>query len=468
MRGCPYGCEFCVSGTSLWSKTRAFALERVKAEIDYALDRSGHDLLILTDENWGILGQRDVELARFIVGRRQRCGSPKSLYYYTAKIVNEATREIVEIVAPFAYIGQFSMSYQTLNPESRKAIKRVNTSLEKQTRNMEWANARGITTDSEMIFGFPYETLDTFLTGVEALFRAGVHNVHIFQLLLFPGIALNAREAREAHGIAVRYRATDGWYGVYGDGDIVSVEAEEFVASTKWASLDDYLSVRRYQFFAYGMLTYEILLELMQLCAAAHAAAETLIRHLTFADYSTYPALGRILADHERVARAEIKDTAAAVYTDIAPRLQRGETVTVSKPNVLALARVLNSPDALRELLAIVERYVEGLPEAGSAREVIRTYLHEVLPHRVAVLPPALDEPVRFHTRFDYARWKRREFRDLRELLLADPVSFEARVSASCLKNLHALDASTSGGLQKFMDATPRKELLREVHELPS
>ena len=64
MRGCPYQCHFCVSGATEWNRMRAFELSRVKAEIDYALSRSGAKDLILTDENWGILGERDVEIAR--------------------------------------------------------------------------------------------------------------------------------------------------------------------------------------------------------------------------------------------------------------------------------------------------------------------------------------------------------------------------------------------------------------------
>src|SRR5262249_36016209 len=156
-----------------------FDVERVKAEIDYALSRSRTKDLILTDENWGILGERDVELARFIMARHRTKGAPSRLYYYTAKIVTPASREIVETVAPIAWIGGFNMSFQSLNPQTRQVIKRTNISMERLAENVQWARQRNIATASEMIYGFPYETPQTFFQGVERLIEERVNSVVI-------------------------------------------------------------------------------------------------------------------------------------------------------------------------------------------------------------------------------------------------------------------------------------------------
>ena len=51
-----------------------------------------------------------------------------------------------------------------------------------------------------MIYGFPYETPDTFFDGVERLLISGVDVVQIFPLQLFPGIDLAARAVRETYG----------------------------------------------------------------------------------------------------------------------------------------------------------------------------------------------------------------------------------------------------------------------------
>ena len=78
MRGCPYQCHFCVSGATEWNRMRGFDPQRVKAEIDYAMSRSGSKDLILTDENWGILGDRDIEIASYITEREQDKGRAQS------------------------------------------------------------------------------------------------------------------------------------------------------------------------------------------------------------------------------------------------------------------------------------------------------------------------------------------------------------------------------------------------------
>ena len=124
-------------------------------------------------------------------------GAPNSVYYYTAKIVTPASTQIVETLAPIAWIGEFSMSFPSLNPQTRQAIKRRNITLDKVAANVEWAPEHDIPTSSEMIYGMPYETPSTFFDGVEQLLHAGISVIQIFPLLLFPGIDLASKSARE-------------------------------------------------------------------------------------------------------------------------------------------------------------------------------------------------------------------------------------------------------------------------------
>lgn len=110
MRGCPYSCKFCVSGTPLWSKIRTFDAERVFEEFDYIKKRTKSDYLILTDENLGITGERDVKIAEYIIRSFKDGGYPRKLYYYSAKIITDYVLKVVEILSP---IGEFGMSFQT-------------------------------------------------------------------------------------------------------------------------------------------------------------------------------------------------------------------------------------------------------------------------------------------------------------------------------------------------------------------
>ncbi len=466
MRGCPYRCEFCVSGTVLWNKPRGFPLERVRAEIEYALERSGSKDLILTDENWGILGERDVELARDLIRRSEQRGSPKRLYYYTAKIVNDASRSIAKLVAPIAWngwIGELTMSFQTLNPDSRKAIKRTNISIDKVEANVAWAREHGIRTSSEMIYGFPYETPGTFIEGVEVLLRKGVRNVAIYPLQLFAGIDLDSPESRAKNGMKTMFRLADCGYGSYMQGELISVEAEEIVVETKWSSRADYFVVRRFGFFMMLVFGRPYFDELVRLCSAAGIDMPPLIRFLAMQDFAEQPTLAKIFHAYDSSAAAELFPSREALYTSAAERLRRGEDLAGVKLNLVFLGHVFRSVEAVRELLGLVEEYLSARLAGNPAATAVMSYLHEVLPNRVVVLDHATEERVQFSSRFDYANWSTQSFRALDDLLLPEPRSYEAVAHNVLLRNLASFAGDTPRDLQSLFDRTPATSILRDV-----
>jgi radical SAM superfamily enzyme YgiQ (UPF0313 family) len=463
MRGCPYQCHFCVSGATEWNRMRGFDLDRVKAEIDYALSRSRAKDLILTDENWGILGERDVELARFIMERHRTQGAPTRLYYYTAKIVTPASKEIVELVAPIAWIGEFSMSFQSLNPQTRQAIKRTNISMDKLAANVQWARERNIMTSSEMIYGFPYETPESFFTGVERLVREGVSSVTIYPLQLFPGIDLAAKRARQDYAIRTRFRLADGGYGIYDNGNLIAAETEEIVIANKWSTEDDYFTIRRYGFFQQAILGRSYLVEFIRLCSEMNISAEGVVRQLATADYSHYPTLAAILAEHRRDAEAELKHSRAEAHAELSERLLRNESSVGVKLNLVSLGKLMSSEAAVRELVEIVRGHFDRVLHNGIEREIALTYLDEVLPNRIVVLNANVQEQVYFVTRFNYEKWASHEHEDISELIVSEPRMMVGTISDVLKKNLIGFDSNSRFDLQSIFDRTPSRQLLRSV-----
>lgn len=466
MRGCPYRCEFCVSGTALWNKPRGFPLGRVRAEIEHALARSRSKDLVLTDENWGILGERDVELARHLIERSEATGSPKRLYFYTAKIVNDASRAIAKLVAPItwnSWIGELTMSFQTLNPEARDAIKRTNISIDKVETNVAWAKEHGIRTSSEMIYGFPHETPKTFIDGVETLMGRGIRNVAIYPLQLFTGIELDSPEARSKNGMETMFRLAEGGYGSYLDGEIISVEAEEIVVRTKWSTMSDYFVVRRYAFFMMLLFGRPYFDELVRLCSTAGVDTPPLIRFLATQDFAEQPALAKIFAAYDAQAAAELFPTREALHASVADRVRRSESLAGVKLNLVFLGRVFRSVEAVRELFGLVEEYLLTLVAGTPGATAIFTYLREVLPNRVVVLDRSSQERVQFSSRFHYAKWSSQSFQQLDELLLPEPYPYEAVTHGVLLQNLATFADDTPGNLQSLFDRTPAKSILRDV-----
>jgi len=466
MRGCPYRCEFCVSGNTLWNKPRGFLLERVEAEIDYALSRSDSKALILTDENWGILGERDIEIARFIKHRHDTLANPTKLYYYTAKIVNDASREIVEMVAPLSWIAEFSISFQSMNPETRKAIKRTNISLDKLEFNVHWANERSIQTTSEMIFGFPHETVDSFLDGIETLYDAGMDKVLIYPLQLFPGIEIASETARKEYGFITRFRAADNAYGRYMNGELISVESEEVVVGTKWCGEDGYFQVRRYSFFQQILLVREYFKEFFVLAKKADIPVTRLIRFLAMSDYSMHPVLHEIMRCYGCDVREELKLTHEDVVKAVADQVKKHGQVAGVKINLVYLGKIFSSYAAVQELLDLIDHYICSTAGNNSYIEVVQAYLHDVLPNRIVILDRTVDERVTFKTQFDYNRWLSGEYQSLNELLSPVPLQFEM-VTADVLKaNLIDFENTDSASLQGIFDKTRNDKLMRTISEL--
>ena len=467
MRGCPYLCHFCVSGTTEWNTVRGFDLERVKAEIDYALSRSSSKDLILTDENLGLMGERDVEIARYIMERRRTQGSPSRLYYYTAKIVTPASRAIVELVAPIAWIGEFFMSFQTLNPQARQAIKRTNIGMDKLADNVLWARERKILTSSEMIYGFPYETPQTFFDGIEQLIQIGMDVVHINTLLLFPGIDLAAKDVRENFALQTRFRLSDCTYGIYDDGKLLSVDSEEVVVGSRWSTEEDYFAVRRYGFFHMATVGRHYLNEFSRLCSEVGIPMAPITRHLTFTDYARYPSLGTIMVDYRQEAESELKSSREEIYQEVREQVRLRKDIRGVKLNLVYLGIILSSPSATRELLEVILDYFQGVLEHHPEREVVVAYLKEILPNRIVLLNPDSDDPIRFSTRFDYSKWISRSYQCVSELLLPQPIEFEATMCDELRENLATFNATRRTDLQGIFDKTPRKSLLRTVATLP-
>lgn len=463
MRGCPYNCQFCVSGMNNWNNPRGFDLERVKAEIDHALTKSNSKDLILTDENWGILGERDVEIARYIMNRHRTTGSPRRLYYYTAKIVTPASRAIVELVAPIAWIGEFSMSFQSLNPETRKVIKRKNITLEQLTEHVAWATEHKILTSSEMIYGFPYETPETFFDGIETLLEKGVDRVVAYPLQLFPGIDLAEKESREKYAIKTRFRLSDCAYGIYDEGKLISAESEEVVVGTRWSTEADYFTVRRYGFFQQFMLIRGYFVEFFRLCSIAGIHKELCIRYLAGSDYSSFPILGSMMAEYTLEAKAELKSSREELRQEVTERFRLGESMDGVKVNLVFIAKLLSTPGAADELLKLIQAYFEKMLEHHPEKEVILCYLREILPNRIVLMNPKSEKRIRFSSRFNYPKWVSRNYQHISELLSPTPQELEATMDDEISIKLATFNSAERFELQQIMDSTPKKSLLRAV-----
>ncbi len=350
MRGCPMSCTFCVSGAAEWNHLRPFPLDRVFAEIDYIRQRTTSDTLMLADENLGILKYRDVDLARYIRASHDDYGWPKHLYAYTSKIVTNDTRQCIELLAP---LTEFCQSFQTLHEPTRKAIGRTNQKLDRFLDNLKWAKAQGILTSTEMIFGLPLETRETYVRGIEWLLRSGVDRVYSYNLKLLSGSALASADSREKYGLKTRFRLPDRAYGRY-NGEVVA-EAEEVVVESNTFTEDDYAYPRRYGLWLEIASGRGYLTECMARMIAQGVPGEKLVAFLTEHGFEQYPWLRTFADEYKNDAEAELWDLSEGC-TDHATAMLDGwaEKDTRAKLNLVYAESLMGSEIGRRELLAVV------------------------------------------------------------------------------------------------------------------
>lgn len=242
-RLCPYTCAFCVSGKDR-GKLRAFPLEQVREEVDYVARRFRGDRNTITyicDENFGILA-RDLDVAGYIVDSRRRRGYPNRVFYYNDKRFTHISRKLHERLGGMCYHG-VCLSLQSENPEALKAIHRRNLTDEQVASALAWAKGLGLKTSTELIFGLPGETLQSYCATVDKCARAGFDSVNSYNLIMFDGIEMDRPYYRAEHGIRGAFRPIHGSATVFTDR--VVVEREEVVLEAKGFDLQDFMAVRR-------------------------------------------------------------------------------------------------------------------------------------------------------------------------------------------------------------------------------
>jgi hypothetical protein len=203
--------------------------------------------------------------------------------------------------------------------------------------------------------------------------------------------------------------------------------------------------------------------EFFHLCSEIGVAAEPVVRWLTLADYSAFPVLGGILVDHRREAEAELKDSQEQVYGEVLARLRLGQQVGGVKVNLVYLGRLMSSSSGVGELLQIIRDYFEDVLKRHPRRNVAFAYLDEVLPNRIVVLAPCVEDRIRFRTHFHYLKWIKRDYRELSDVLLPDPRAFEATVCDELRSNLTMFDAGNRSRVQSLFDRTRNRHLLRTI-----
>lgn len=202
-RGCPFKCSFCDWGSALVNKINRFSVSRCVSEIEW-ISKNKLNYVYATDANFGINFDRDFEIAKkFAEISKKSGGFPNTLVLNWTKNSHEKIIEIANLFKRNGVSTNVTLSYQSHNEETLKAIQRKNIKFDEYFKLKNKFHDVNLPTYTELILGLPFETLNSFMEGIEKTISPRVQD----QLSIYLAIVLENTELQkniDKYGIKVR------------------------------------------------------------------------------------------------------------------------------------------------------------------------------------------------------------------------------------------------------------------------
>ena len=246
-RGCPFSCTFCDWGQATQAKVNVYGMERLQKELDWISNNSIY-YVYAADANFGIK-KRDIDVARYMGELKKGQGSPGYFMINWMKNSHQRTIEIADILREAGIGCQVTLSMQSFDIDTLKAIKRSNIDLDTFRSLKAEYNKRGIATYSELLLGLPGETYASFCAGViRAISPFPKDHFNIYLCRTLENAEISEPEYRKTYGIETRWcevamaRRTNR--------NITVNEVEEIIVKTNSMSVEDW---RKSFYFGYLM-----------------------------------------------------------------------------------------------------------------------------------------------------------------------------------------------------------------------
>ena len=257
-RGCPFHCAYCDWGLNR-ARLRRMDIEKIRQEINW-MGKNHIFSCNGADSNFGLL-ERDEEIAAILAKTRKRYGYPKKFTVSFSKQSDERVLRISRTLQSAGLLSGVTLSFQSLNPATLRAIGRENLTLTHFKALMERYNRDGIPTYSEIILGLPEETYDSFASGICQLIECGQYrNINIYPLTLLPNSELGGISAIKEYGLQTLKAPLRP---LYCKADSTSVEVREYsdiVVQTNSLTREDWAKCKSFASILKGFHTFGITL----------------------------------------------------------------------------------------------------------------------------------------------------------------------------------------------------------------
>lgn len=187
-RGCPFGCEFCLSSTI--DGVRYFGIDRVKKDLEKLIEGNVNQVKFV-DRTFNANKKHIMEIMNFIIDR-----DPVDINFHfevTAHLLDEETLEFLRNVKEGLF--QFEIGVQSTNDETINVVGRT-TDFDKLVYVVERIKSyKNIHQHLDLIAGLPYEGYESFKKSFNDVYNIRPEKLQLGFLKLLKGSGLRLNEA---------------------------------------------------------------------------------------------------------------------------------------------------------------------------------------------------------------------------------------------------------------------------------
>lgn len=377
-RGCPYRCKFCVDGSKNTIKVRRASMEHVVEEFEYIKNKSTSDFMMITDLNFGILGKRDVNIAKLVNQSHLTGNFPQILSAYSFKYLNDDNREIAFM---FKDQAERTIAFQSMDDGVVKEVGRYNLKKEDFYDDLEWANKTGVRLNAEFIFGFAGEKSENFIGNIESLIKSGANRILLYNLKLISGSDLAVPSFREKYKFESKFRRFGRNYGVYRGHPII--ETEEIVTGATSFDFEDFMKVRRYGLFLNFSILLGYMRDVISILINLGLPGEKLVRFLSEEAKKHGNALSSLMEEYERRANSELYNSHDGAVSEENTKLISGEQLPEARLDWIFVGKLILDKTVLMDSFDLVLRFVRMESDDPTLADFISEYLHTVLINQI-------------------------------------------------------------------------------------
>lgn len=182
-RGCPFKCEFCLS--SLDKTAWAFDLDKFLTEMQGLYLRGARNFKFV-DRTFNLKIDASIQILQFFLDRLPppdeggATDPAGALFVHFEVIPDQLPDRLKAMIARFPPgVLQFEVGIQSFNVDVQQRISRKQDN-EKTTANLHWlVNESHAHLHTDLIFGLPGETLESFAKGFDQLYALRPHEIQL-------------------------------------------------------------------------------------------------------------------------------------------------------------------------------------------------------------------------------------------------------------------------------------------------